>query len=381
MVDTVGAFDARVAAILHGSKPGINDIIITSPNMDIIYQPPMGRRLVRLRSDCRYADDDFTLWPQPYIDEYCWLPVIPRRPECETDPLCIMWWNPLPLDFVPKGGGLAEEIGMLEASKASKLRLVCDDLFRRIADYQKSGGDNVAVLALQVALRHAMCRLESLSTSFKEMVFGVAETQRWYLELVAVLDWIMIFKRRMDGNLPRADTVAHVVGAFTENPRYVQAAFRAGIPVWFLRPLEALPLDVNILSVATPRSPADFLVMADWAESPSFPVIHNGPNSVEKVRQIHKYARTRFQYPDPFAGGDDSDPFLAGGNIPTVTETVPMAELERPRTVKTTKQARPRTNPIASGTYPTLICCCSSMLHICSRIEQVGLACCRSQVS
>jgi hypothetical protein len=376
--EPIGPFDARVAAIIDGLHPGVNDTIITSPNMDIIYKPPLGRRLVHLRNDCRYADDDYTLWPQPFMEEYCWLPVIPRCPEDPADPLSIMWWNPTAADFVPTGRQFVEGLGKLEISKAVKLRVVCEDLFARITDYQKSGGNNPVVLNLRVALRHSMCRLESLTTFYKEMVFGVTETQRWYLELVAVLDYITIFKPRMEGSLPKAKHVAFVVGAFTENPQYVQAAFDAGIPVWFMRPLQTLSFGVNIMSVTTLRSPEDFLTMTNWTESPSFPVIHNGSNNVEKVRQIHNYARTCFQYPDPFAVIDD--PFLVGGSVPTVTATVPMAELERPRTVngesvltatervpvaelehprtvKVTKKARKQCSAISSGTL-------SKFLHV-----------------
>jgi hypothetical protein len=54
---------------------------------------------VKLRADKRYGPDDATLWPQPWVEMFCHLGAIPRKPDDPNDDLSIMWWDPTPDDF------------------------------------------------------------------------------------------------------------------------------------------------------------------------------------------------------------------------------------------------------------------------------------------
>ena len=57
----LGPFDGQVAAVIDNGH-----YFITSPNANYIRRPSLGsRRTVSLRSDFRYSDNDWTLWPQP----------------------------------------------------------------------------------------------------------------------------------------------------------------------------------------------------------------------------------------------------------------------------------------------------------------------------
>lgn len=69
--------DGRVGAVLLGGF-----FFVTSPNMDVVYEPPLGKnRAMFLRRDYRYADDDPLLWPQPYVRSACHHGAIPRKLE------------------------------------------------------------------------------------------------------------------------------------------------------------------------------------------------------------------------------------------------------------------------------------------------------------
>src|SRR5271168_1743680 len=61
---------------------------------------------VKLRADLRYGPDDPMLWPQPWVDNYCHLGAIPRKPDDPNDSLSIMWWDPTSDDFESFGSSL-----------------------------------------------------------------------------------------------------------------------------------------------------------------------------------------------------------------------------------------------------------------------------------
>ncbi len=47
----------------------LEDLLITSPNASVIYAPPLGvNREMAMYQNYRYADDDPSCWPQPYMN-------------------------------------------------------------------------------------------------------------------------------------------------------------------------------------------------------------------------------------------------------------------------------------------------------------------------
>ena len=84
------------------------------------------------------------------------------------------------------------------------------------------------------AIQDSFAHLDSLKTTFMEMRLGVTEFQRHYLELYGLLDYLKIYKPRMDGAKPPAESVMNCMGAFTNIPHVVQDFYTAGLPVWFL---------------------------------------------------------------------------------------------------------------------------------------------------
>jgi hypothetical protein len=295
------SFDGKVAAALP-------NFVCTTPNQDKIPLPPMQRREVFLRSDFRYGPDDPTLWPQPYLTDYPHLGAIPRRPEDPNHPLSIMWWNPTRDDFRPLENDFMEGLGQLSLSNLWRFEEKMKEIDDKITEYRKTTPKtNSLVSLLSTTLRHALFRLRSLKSAFGQMRFGVTEFQRYYLEIYALLDYLLIYKPRMDGAQPAATTIANCIGAFTNVPRVAQDFKTAGLPVWLIHPWKTGPFPYNVLQVVTPQDPVDFLCFSQ--HDPPFPVIFRGfMNTFEKHDAIHGYSRTWLVFKDPFQDDPPSVP-------------------------------------------------------------------------
>ena len=294
----LGPFDGRVAAIL-------TDFVCTTPNQDRIYLPPMQRREVHLRADFRYGPDDPTLWPQPWVKEYPHLGAIPRKPDDCDNPLSIMWWDPTLKEFDSYNGGLVDRIGELLKSKFLEFEKMKKNLEDRVEDYKKTTAKPNSFLLLMVkAMQDACVRLGSLKTTFSEMRFGITEFQRYYLEVCGILDYIELYKPRMDGQKPAATTVAHCVGAVTNIARTVQDFHTAGLPIWFMRPQKSWdsPISCNILEVVSPLNPASSLCVSEH-DPPFSPIFRGYATAHEKQGAIHSYSRGWLVFKDPFQSG------------------------------------------------------------------------------
>ncbi|KAF8803443.1 hypothetical protein BYT27DRAFT_7260182 [Phlegmacium glaucopus] len=262
----------------------------------------MQRRDVYLRSDFRYGPDDPTLWPQPYLLEYPHLGTIPRRPEDSNDSLSIMWWNPTREDFRPLDNGVLDGLGQLSISKYWMFEGMMKEMQERIFEYRKKchpNPPNSLLLLLATAMSSACICIGSLKSAFGQMRFNVTEFQHYYLKIRALLDYLEIYKPRMDGLQPAATTVANCIGAFTNTLRVAQYFFTAGLPVWVIRPWKTGPFPYNILAVVPPLNPADSLCISQ--HEPPFPVIFRGfMNTCEKHDTLHTYSRTWLVFKDPF---------------------------------------------------------------------------------
>jgi hypothetical protein len=288
----IGPFDGKVAA-------GIQQFVCTTPNQDQIHLPPLQRRDIFLRSDFRYGPDDHTLWPQPFLLEYPHLGAIPRKPKDKWDPLSIMWWNPTRSDFFPLENGVLDGMGQLSTTKYWALQDMSKELKERVESYKKKSTPNSLLSLLVRAMDDSLIRVGSLKSPFGLMWFKIAEFQRLYLETYALLDYLEIYKPRMDGHQPPATTVANCVGAFTNMPYIAQYFHRAGLPIWFIQPWKTGPFPYNVLAVVTPLDPMDSLCIS--SHDPPFPVIFRGyMNTREKHDAIHCYSRKWLVFKDPF---------------------------------------------------------------------------------
>jgi hypothetical protein len=259
----------------------------------------MQKRNVYLRSDFRYGPDDPTLWPQPFLYEYPHLAVIPRRPEDPKDPLSIMWWNPTRAEFFPLENGVLDGLGQLSTSIYWTFQEMSKGLKERVEIYKKKSKSTSQLSLLVRAMDDALTRMGSLKSPFGLMWFKITEFQRIYLEIYALLDYLEIYKPRMDGHQLPATTVANCIGAFTNIPQIAQFFHIAGLPIWFIQPLKPGPFPYNVLAIVTPLDPADALCISP--HEPPFPVIYRGyMNAREKHDAIQSYSRKWLVFKDPF---------------------------------------------------------------------------------
>ena len=95
---TAAAFRGKYGCIIDSGRQ-----FITSPNFEFIFAPPFGESCkMYMRQDFYFADNDYTLWPQPFYRKYPHLAVIPQKPfdvlSDSTENL--LWWSPDNIAFV-----------------------------------------------------------------------------------------------------------------------------------------------------------------------------------------------------------------------------------------------------------------------------------------
>lgn len=296
----LGPFDGRVGGVIEDGK-----YFITSPNQTFIPLPPLGPdRPLKLRTDCRYGDDDPIQWPQPFNENFPHYSCIPRRPSCTDE--SIMWWKPTRDAFVPKDSPLfpISGLGVLSQDKLAQLESCVSVLLSRVQTYlQNTPSERVPQVLIPTVqmVKHGFIRLQSLSMAFRQLEFQVRDVQRFWLETVAMVDYMEIYRPRMDNAQlsisPDPPPVADRIGLFTSDVRVVQDHFQAGLPCWFIRPATAFN-DQNILKVRQPELPFEL----DREPHPfRHRVLAEGrAGTNEKYNAIHRYARNLMKYSDPF---------------------------------------------------------------------------------
>jgi hypothetical protein len=298
----IGATDGKVGALLFNGE-----YFVTTPNQTFIPEPPLGDRKVTMRSDSLYGDDDPILWPQPYNAFNCHHGAIPSPKSLSAH--LIIWWEPTHKDFIPLRDSASpiRGLGKLADSKLGELKSSVSVLLSRVQAFMANPSKFRAPPSLGPMVKmieHGLVRLGSVWTNFRQMAFGVRDVQRCWLDLMAMLDYMEVYKPRMDsawlavGSPPVK--VADTVGVFTTDIRVAQDFFRAGLPFWLTRPASDLG-QTNILAAVPLLAPHHNGICFE-SHRFNYPVIYQGPaSSTQKHEAILRYARNFLRYPDPFA--------------------------------------------------------------------------------
>lgn len=283
----------------------MGEFIYTSPNESFIPCPILGYRRVAVCEDYWFGPDDHTLWTQPYSDTFPHLAAIPRRPTDPNDPLEVMWYNPVDSDFtLVERGGIALGLGRLSTTLLDqRFRPLLEAMQARFTRYITSlsvdSSHRRFTSNIERAMQYTFTRLQSLPTTWQNVRFTVAELQCYYLELVGLLDYMELYKPRMDGSQSPSLTVARTLGCFTANPRIIEEFTSAGLPVWFIRPLKP-GFANNVLEIVEPLSYDDHVITK---LHDSFPVLHISSSHIstgDVIGLIHQFSRKWFSTPDPF---------------------------------------------------------------------------------
>jgi hypothetical protein len=294
--------DGKVGALLFGGE-----YFVTTPNQLFVPEPPLGDRKVVMRADSLYADDDPVLWPQPYNAFNCHHGAIPRPKSLSAH--LIMWWEPTHNDFILLRDPTSpiRGLGRLADSRLGELNSSVSVLLSRVQVFMANPSKSrppPTLGPLVKMIEHGLVRLQSVWTNFRQMAFGVRDVQRCWLELMAMLDYMEVYKPRMDSarlavGSPPAE-VANAIGIFTNDIRVAQDFFHAGLPFWLIRPASELG-QTNILAAVPPSVPRCDGICFE-AHRFNYPIIYRGPaSSTEKHDAILQYARNFLRYPDPFA--------------------------------------------------------------------------------
>jgi hypothetical protein len=229
------------------------------------------------------------------------LAAIPR-PNTLLDHL-IIWWTPAIGDVScsPRNGPVSG-LWKLCQPRYNELRTSVIFLDDRAKKYQQSTQPERNAPIIQPSLKwlqQVLDQLHSVQMSFRHIEFVVRDLQRVWLHVWAILDYMEIYKPRMDGLALPGDGVADTIGTFTTSIRVAQDMFLAGLPCWLIRSSSTFH-DEKIFAIGEIFHPKDYVVLEPHKFN--YPVIFKGPAAdLEKYRVIETFARNFLCSRDPFA--------------------------------------------------------------------------------
>ena len=206
-----------------------------------------------MHADSIYADNHPTLWPQPYNVFNCHCGAIPRPGSLSAH--LIMWWEPRHKDFIPLRDPASpiQSLGKLSDSKLDELKSSVSVLLSQVQTFMENLSKPWApsLGPMVKIIEHELVHLGSVWTNFCQMVFGMRDVQRCWLDVMAMLDYLEVYKPWMDSarlavGSPPAE-VANTVGVFANDIHIAQDFFHAGLPFWLTQPASDLG-QTNILS-------------------------------------------------------------------------------------------------------------------------------------
>ncbi len=167
-----------------------------------------------------------------------------------------------------------------------------------LADQKKSSDYHDLLRILHSRLQAVLDRLAHVAVDAFMIQVLVATAQRFWLEIVAALDYMDWVKPVMDGIKPLdpAHKAEHCIGTFTWDVGAAQLFFAARIPVFFIRPWESFANQVILRVVEL--SPTG---TCTTPPARPFPIVFDGPPSDSKKYIVQHRCLRRFQgYRDPF---------------------------------------------------------------------------------
>ncbi|KAK0505591.1 hypothetical protein EDD18DRAFT_1344405 [Armillaria luteobubalina] len=274
-----------------------------------------------LRSDLRYGDDDPLSWPQPYVHQYCHLAIVRSPPLnlSQSHPDAPLHWLPGGNDFrEADSAGECRGPGFLHHHHLASLQNRVNIITEKARGTTLSDGAEDLKHTYMLLLHDFLEHLEHLPMSLEKVQLNVQETQRVSLYLQALLDYMLVYKPRInsisDSTAVRtADS--GVTGAFTTNMQIAQDFFRAGIPVWIIRTVDQLST-ICIDNVEHFRLPSFFLSLKQH-RAKFQPVFKGHGAMAEKYYAFDRFTRSHIRFPNVFAWTDVSGQLAPPLNPPS----------------------------------------------------------------
>ncbi|KAJ8092482.1 hypothetical protein PM082_023735 [Marasmius tenuissimus] len=280
-----------------------NDVLVTSPNMLMLYKPPTDLCRVQLRRDNHFGPDDLLHYPQPFNRMHAHLAVIRVKTDVVDDlPLETAWLIPEHKDFVecPSCSGL----GRLDTRIRTSFASLCRDV---LAKFPPEAHNNDGIVGEgSIHLKRLLDHLDA-PASLNETFLRFACAQRQVLELLARFEWVSTYRTKFmgkdRGDAPGANLA--IMGAFTEDYDALDSLYHAGIPVWYIRRLSNTP-EVRIDKVVNFIHDTNSFKLAlrfggvlDTSDaSPPHRIIYNQlAAKPERYMAMGNFIRSLFQYP------------------------------------------------------------------------------------
>ncbi|KAK0440486.1 uncharacterized protein EV420DRAFT_1485948 [Desarmillaria tabescens] len=143
-------------------------------------------------------------------------------------------------------------------------------------------------------------QLSSMTIDSFNIQVMVATTQCFWLELVAALDYMEVYKPIMDGHAQHdaGHWPDRLMGAFTSDMSTVQFLLCGGIPAYFIQPLSTFNNQVIERVVKLAQSSVD-----TTCPDPGYPIVFTGdPTDPKKYYAIHTFLCQFQHYTLPFHG-------------------------------------------------------------------------------
>lgn len=297
----------------------MGDYTVTSPNVRVIPFMPTGLVSLRMRSDGRYGEHDFTICPQVFSAEHVHRVLVRNRQSPMNTHLECIWWTPTVADFKSLSNSAYADLGRCSCARLLQIDELGTQLKTRMVGMSAAshGLARAKLETLATSLRSAILYLRFHSYTFHEMLIGVAYAQRLYLDALAYSDYIASrFADRMSASSDSVfEPLSHVLGASSSDVGTVNRLQIAGVPAYLVVPHdEALALGATHVETIT-IPPQLLLDTREWVHPVTFqtmPLLYTGqPSSVvhDVVTRAPQYASLE-RY---FLGIDDNHTIVPVG--------------------------------------------------------------------
>ncbi|KAJ7575118.1 hypothetical protein C8J56DRAFT_1064013 [Mycena floridula] len=236
--------DGKVGALVSVNG---EDYIITSPNADRIYTPPLGECSISLKVNHHFGVHDPMVYPQPFVPEVGYLAAMAEYQHSPHSPLYLKptevpFYIPTDDDFILKDPSSSwNKLGTLRTvvreAITNVVRMSTYDLKTSIHSAIR---DDERIIQYDLTMQ-SLCQRLLRPAPKKEAFALLANLNRVYLESQARKLWVSVIKPRLESSNNKVHPPEPVIGAFTDDFDIANHLFRAGIPVWYIHKLSDLP--------------------------------------------------------------------------------------------------------------------------------------------
>lgn len=238
---------------------------------------------LRMRKDGRYGEHDFTVSPQVFCFDHAHRAFVRNRDSPDNSHLECMWWTPQHDDFARFPNNAYSDLGRCNNAAIIQIDEMGTLLKERV--FQLSCGPHSGecdhLKALCASMRHTILCIRFQPYTEREMIIGVALSQRLYLETLALADYIQYrFALKLNATTTTMPPpLLHILGALTEDSHTLNRLQIAGVPAYLVVDHK----DATILGASSVRTDAchskHAIVSQDWQEgqlSRPMPILYEG---------------------------------------------------------------------------------------------------------